>query len=208
VAAVPERASAHDVLVTRGPRSLRELPAAPVIATGSPRRKLEILRARPDARVEPIRGNVETRLAKLRRNPEWHAIVLAEAGIGRLGPDISGLAVAPIPFDEMLPAPGQGALGVQVRAGDARVAALVGALEHAPTRVAVTVERAFLRGIGGGCGIPLGALAVCAEGIVALDARLYLAGGGLREFRERWTEAEAEARAEALGRDVVRGGAV
>lgn len=208
VAAIPARASAHDVLVTRGPKSLRELPVTPVIATGSPRRQLEILRVRPDARVEPIRGNVDTRLAKLRRNPGWHGIVLAEAGIGRLRPDIAGLTVTPIPFDDMLPAPGQGALGVQVRSGDGRVVALVGAMDHAATRVAVAVERAFLRGIGGGCGIPLGAMAICGEGVVRLEARLYGAGGALRAFRECWAEAEAVARAEALGGEAVRGGEI
>ncbi|HPA17010.1 MAG TPA: hydroxymethylbilane synthase [Verrucomicrobiae bacterium] len=207
VAAVPERASAHDVLVTRGPGSLRELAAGPVIATGSPRRRLEILRVRPDATVVPIRGNVDTRIRKLRENADWCAIVLAEAGIGRLRPDLTGLFMAPIPFDEMLPAPGQGALAVQVRAGDGRVAALVGALDHPPTRIAASTERAFLRGIGGGCGIPLGALATGAGGRIAFDARLYQEGGVLREFSKRWASTEAEARAEALGRDVIAGGA-
>jgi len=118
VAAVPERASAHDVLITRGATSLGALPERPVIATGSPRRRLEILRIRPDANVIPIRGNVDTRIEKLRRNAEWHAIVLAEAGISRLGPDLSGLAVTAIPFEHILPAPGQGALAIQARATD------------------------------------------------------------------------------------------
>lgn len=203
VAAIPGRASAHDALITRGPATLGELPASPVIATGSPRRRLEILRVRPDAVVEPIRGNVDTRIAKLRANRGWHAIILAEAGLDRLGPDVSGLAVTPIPFEEMLPAPGQGALGVQVRADDARVAALVGALDHAPTRDAVATERAFLRGIGGGCGIPLGTLATSAEGRVTFRARLYDAAGKAHEFHGRWARAEAAPRAEALGRAAV-----
>lgn len=203
VAAIPARESAHDALVTHGPASLRDLPATPVIATGSPRRRLEILRVRPDAIVEPIRGNVDTRIGKLRQNAAWHAIVLAEAGISRLAPDVSGLVVAPIPFEEMLPAPGQGALGVQVRADDARTAAFVGALDHATTRLAVATERAFLRGIGGGCGIPLGTLATCAEDAVAFHARLYDAGGRVLEFRERWAGREASRLAEALGRGAI-----
>ncbi|MCC6352513.1 MAG: hydroxymethylbilane synthase [Verrucomicrobiae bacterium] len=205
VGAVPARASAHDVLVTRGPAALRDLPAGAVIATGSPRRKMEILRVRPDASVVPIRGNVDTRLSKLRGNAEWQAVVLAEAGIGRLGPDLSGLVVTPIPFEEMLPAPGQGALGVQIREGDARVRALVGELDHAPTRLEAGVERAFLRGIGGGCGIPLGTLARCSAGAITFSARLYGEAGEPREFHGRWAESEAPARAESMGRAAVRG---
>ncbi len=200
VAAVPERASAHDVLITRGATSLGALPERPVIATGSPRRRLEILRIRPDANVIPIRGNVDTRIEKLRRNAEWHAIVLAEAGISRLGPDLSGLAVTAIPFEHILPAPGQGALAIQARATDPKTCSFVGALDHGPTRIEVAVERAFLRGMGGGCGIPLGARARADGQYITLEARLYDAGERLKEFREHFAADEAVAKAETFGR--------
>lgn len=124
----------HDVLVTRGARSLDALPESPVIATGSPRRAAELLRARPDATIAPLRGNVDTRIRKLRENTDWDAIVLASAGIARLGPDLSGLCAVALPFEQMLPAPGQGALGVQVRADDAEALAMTRVPGDAPGR--------------------------------------------------------------------------
>lgn len=206
VAAVPARASAHDVLITRGPSALQELQDRPVIATGSPRRRLEILRVRPDAEVVPIRGNVDTRIEKLRKNIEWQGIILAEAGISRLRPNLSGLVMAQIPFDHILPAPGQGALAVQVRSGDDRALGWTSALDDARSRLEVAVERAFLRGIGGGCGIPLGALAKVEANDVALDARLYGENGALQEIRGCWAMNQAIAGAEALAREAVSSG--
>lgn len=135
---------------------LDALPRGAVVGTASLRRRAFLLRARPDLRVKTIRGNVPTRLEKLREGA-FDAIVLATAGLVRLGLDECITAV--LSAESFPPAPGQGAIAVQVRSGDARTAAAVDALDHGDTRVAVTAERAFLRRIEGGCQAPAGALA-------------------------------------------------
>ncbi len=145
---VPERADPRDALAGR---DLDALEPGDVVGTGSLRRQAQLRLARPDLRVEGIRGNVDTRLRKLDEG-RYHAIVLAMAGLARLGierPDIH-----PLPLDRFVPAVGQGALGLQCRADDDRVLALLRAVEHAPTRRCVEVERAFLTTYGGGCNVP------------------------------------------------------
>jgi hydroxymethylbilane synthase len=151
IAAVPERADPRDAIV--GGR-LADLPAGARVGTGSPRRVAQLRRARPDLELIPLRGNVPTRVQRV-RDAEIDAAVLAAAGLERLG-----LAADEIlDHDVLLPAPGQGALAVEVRASDTALAALVAALDHAATRTAVTAERAVLRALGGGCLLPLATLA-------------------------------------------------
>jgi hydroxymethylbilane synthase len=154
LAAVPERGPAGDVFVSRRHRRFADLPNGAVVATSSIRRRAQVLHRRPDLRLVNIRGNVETRLRKLDEQ-ELDAVILAEAGLARLG---LGSAVTEI-LDPawMLPAVGQGALGLECRADDAEVLALVRQVNDAPSWYAVQAERALLRALGGGCQVPIGA---------------------------------------------------
>lgn len=135
---------------------LDALPEGAVVGTASLRRRAFLLRLRPDLRVETIRGNVPTRLEKL-RSGSFDAIVLAAAGLRRL--DRADEIDAMLPAVEFPPAPGQGAVAVQVRGSDERAVSLVGRLDHPPSAIAVTAERSFLNRIEGGCQVPAGALA-------------------------------------------------
>ena len=194
VAAIPKRADPRDVLITRGETSLADLPRGAVIATGSPRRRQELLRVRPDLVCADIRGNIDTRLRRLEEHADWHGIVLAAAGLERLRPHVEGFTITPLSPDEMLPAPGQGALGIEIRADDELVQSLMAPFNHHATRCCVETERAFLRGLGGGCELPLGALAVHEDGKITFRARLHDASG-CREFGGAWPLAEAAERA-------------
>jgi hydroxymethylbilane synthase len=165
IGAVLERADFHDVLVSRHNLPLADLPPQPRIGTSSPRRAAQILAARPDAQIVPIRGNVDTRLRKA-ASDEYDAIVLAAAGLARLG--LEEHVTQRLPLDVMLPAPGQGALAAQCRADDEAILALLRPIHHRPTWAAVTAERAFLDGLGGGCAVPVAAYAAYHEGELAL----------------------------------------
>ena len=151
VAAVPRRNLPYDVLVT----ATGELPEGASVGTSSLRRQAQLLRAHPSVRVVPFRGNVDTRLRKLRER-EVDALVLAAAGLDRLG--VRPEHAEPIPVDVMVPAPGQGALAVQARPGDPAAEA-VAALDDRASRRAFLVERALVAALGGGCRLPLGAYA-------------------------------------------------
>jgi hydroxymethylbilane synthase len=163
VAAIPERESALDALVGR---TLDELAPCARVGTSSPRRAAQLRRLRPDLRVENVRGNLDTRLRKLDEG-QFDAILLAAAGLRRLGcAERIGEELDPL---KMCPAVGQGALAIETRAeGEAlRVCAQ---LDHAPTRAAVTAERALLGALGGGCQVPIGAYAVAEGGRLRLRA--------------------------------------
>ncbi len=160
VGAIPKRADARDVLVTRTPiRSLDEVPQNAIIATGSPRRASQLRLFRPAAKIVGVRGNIDTRLRKLRETQEWFGIVLAKAGLDRLQPDIRQLTLTPFPLSVMLPAPGQGALALQIRAGDEYHHAVLQKVHDPATAACVRAERAFLSGLGGGCQAPVAASA-------------------------------------------------
>ncbi|HMI40486.1 MAG TPA: hydroxymethylbilane synthase [Sphingomicrobium sp.] len=154
IAAVMERADARDRLI--GAASIEALPRGARIGTSSPRRAAQIRRLRPDLLVAPIRGNVETRLAKVAAG-EFDATLLAAAGLDRLGRGDVGVAIA---VETMLPAPAQAAIGVECRASDVMVAALLRAIDHAPSHRAVNAERVFTRALGGSCHSPVAALAI------------------------------------------------
>ncbi|GAB4452044.1 MAG: hydroxymethylbilane synthase [Anaerolineae bacterium] len=170
VAAVPKRAGTQDMLISRQAARLEDLPEHAVVGTSSLRRAAQILALRPDLVIQDIRGNVDTRLRKL-DDPGYGytAILLAQAGLHRLGHTTLEHAY-PLPHTVMLPAPGQGALAVQSRADDSNTRRYLQALEHSPTRAAVTAERTFLAGLGGGCALPVAALGTVTEGQVELQA--------------------------------------
>ena len=152
--AVPERGPIGDCLVSVRYRTIDELPSGAVVGTGSRRRRAQLLHLRPDLRLEDIRGNVDTRLRKLEEG-RHAAIVLAEAGLVRLQLDRHIAEV--LPKSLMLPAVGQGALGIEARAGDDRVRAVLSALDHPETHRAVDAERSLLHSLRGGCLAPVGA---------------------------------------------------
>jgi hydroxymethylbilane synthase len=164
VGAILERGDPRDCLLSRHPGGLEGLPFGAEIGTTSVRRAAQLAAARVDLVARPIRGNVDTRLRRLDAG-EYDALLLAAAGLDRLGVPVS--EDDRLPLELMLPAPGQGALALQVRAADV---SLVAALDHEPTRVAVQAERALLKALGGGCLAPLGALAVVVEGTIHLRA--------------------------------------
>ncbi|HQG55027.1 MAG TPA: hydroxymethylbilane synthase [Thermoleophilia bacterium] len=137
------------------PRSLADLPDGAVVGTSSLRRRAQLLAARPDLTLVDIRGNVETRLRKVAEQ-RMAGTVLAAAGLARLGR--AGVAAFAFPFDEMLPAVGQGSLAIEARVDDEEVRALVAPLVDAPTTAAVRAERALMRALEGGCQVPIGAL--------------------------------------------------
>lgn len=169
LAAFPEREDPRDVLITREGGRLDDLPPGARVGTGSPRRRVQLLARRPDLKVEPIRGNLDTRLRKLQETP-YDAIVVARAGLARLG--IAPPTAVPLSFDEMLPAVGQGTLVAEAREGDAAARELVALLDHAETRTAALAERALLARLGGNCYVALAALARLDGERLRLDALL------------------------------------
>ncbi|PKN94065.1 MAG: hydroxymethylbilane synthase [Chloroflexi bacterium HGW-Chloroflexi-6] len=167
VGCIPARAEVRDVLISANEYTLATLPAGAVVGTSSLRRAAQILAQRPDVITQSLRGNVDTRLRKA-LDGQYHAIILAGAGLTRLG--LEEHVTEWLPLDVMLPAPGQGALAVQCRADDQATLNLLAALEDDPTRKAVNAERAFLSGLGGGCALPVGAYAECEHLHRAADA--------------------------------------
>jgi hydroxymethylbilane synthase len=156
LAAFPSRADPRDALIARDRRRLAELPTGAHVGTSSLRRACQLRRQRPDLRISDLRGNVDTRLRKLHEG-QYDAIVLAAAGLERLG--LAGEISEYLDPGIMLPAVGQGILGLEIRAGDPSTAALLAPLDDPAARVAATAERAFLARIGGGCQVPVGAYA-------------------------------------------------
>jgi hydroxymethylbilane synthase len=182
IAAVLAREDPRDALVSRSGAQLEDLPEGAVVGTGSPRRAAQLAALRQDIRVADIRGNVDTRIRKV-ESGEYDAVVLAAAGLMRLG--WQKRASQLFDYEQMLPAPGQGALAIQVRTDDAATFATVLAVDHPPTRTAVTAERAFEKRLGGGCHAAIAALAMVLD-----DERIRLSGlvgdpeGGLIFRRE------------------------
>lgn len=164
------RADVRDRLI--GADSLEALPQGAKIGTSSPRRAAQLLRARPDLKIVPIRGNLDTRLARLEAG-EVDATLLAAAGLDRLGRK----AGAPIPLDVMLPAPGQAAIGIECRAADDDTRAKLAPIDDHATTAAVRAERAFARALGASCHSPVAALALVRAGEVHLRAEILSEDG-------------------------------
>lgn len=181
LAAFPRRADPRDALISRDGLTLADLPAGSVIGTSSSRRRAQLLIHRPDLRVAEIRGNVDTRLRKL-HDGQYDAVILAAAGLGRLG--LLHRAAEVLDLDVMLPAPAQGTLAIQARADDAKTLALLEPLNHAATQAAVTAERAFLRALGGGCRVPIAAYGQVQDGRLTLQG-LVAAEDGSTHVRGR-----------------------
>jgi hydroxymethylbilane synthase len=155
LAAFLPREDVRDALISAKATALAFLPEGAVVATSSLRRQAQVRHLRPDLKVVPMRGNVETRLRKLAEGAA-DATLLALAGLNRLG--LADRAAGPVPVEEMLPAVAQGAIGVEIRADDAAMAQLLAPLNHEPTALAVTAERAFLARLEGSCRMPIAAL--------------------------------------------------
>jgi hydroxymethylbilane synthase len=153
--AVPPREDCRDAFISSRYKSLAEIPSGGRVGTGSLRRRVQLLNRRPDLEVVPIRGNVDTRLKKM-ETLGLDALILAAAGLNRLG--LAHLYQCCVPEAEMLPAVSQGALGLEIRTADPALRELVSFLDDAPTRTAVTAERAFLARLEGGCVVPVAAL--------------------------------------------------
>ena len=197
VAAVLERADPGDVLVSRSRKTLAELPAGPAIGTSSTRRAAQIAALRPDVRLLELRGNVPTRVKKaLAADGPYDGIVLAAAGLERLG--LAPAITERFSPDRLLPAPGQGAIALQCRAGDP-VATLVAEVNHEATWAAVTAERAFLAGLEGGCAAPIAAYArLQGKGLVLHGLVASRDGKKILRFETSGDPAAAE----SLGREL------
>jgi hydroxymethylbilane synthase len=211
LAAVPQRADPRDALVSRGGFGLAELPNGSRVATGSPRRAAQLRALGYGLEIVPIRGNVDSRLRRV-ADGEFDAVVLAAAGLARLGRlDEASEILDP---GQMLPAPGQGALAIECRAGDsAQVEAIAAALDDGVTRLAVAAERALLATLEAGCSAPVGALADVSTGDDGTD-EIYLravvaALDGGRAIRLSTTGPlnDAQALGQRLARDLLDAGA-
>ena len=201
LAAVMEREDARDAFVSNDHDSLAALPPGSVVGTSSLRREA-ILRARyPHLVVQPLRGNLDTRLAKLDRG-DYAAIILAAAGLKRLG--LEARIRAWLDVEDSLPAAGQGALGIEVRAGRPELEAWLAPLKHEPTRLAVEAERAVSRALGGSCDVPLAAHATWQGGQMHLASRVSMPDGSRAAFAEASAAVASVADALALGSAVAR----
>ncbi len=193
LAAVLEREDPRDALIARNGWTWATMPPGARVGTGSPRRTAQLRALRPDLVYLPLVGNVDTRLRRLEEG-RYEAIVLAMAGLIRLGR--ADRATEVFPLEQLLPAPGQGAIALEIRADDERARMRVERLNHLPTWWAVMAERAFLRALGGGCRVPIAAHAEVRGDRLTLEG-LVMAPDGSRGIRDR-VEGPAEA-AEALG---------
>ena len=206
VGVIPQRTDVRDVWVCPQGHGLDELPLGSIVGTSSTRRAAQLLAYRSDLKVKSIRGNVGTRMQKAVEG-KYDAIILAAAGIIRLG--LEEHITEYLPFEIMLPAPGQGALGIQCRADDADTPSLLKTIDHAPTRLAVSAERAFLAALGGGCSLPVGALAsidgdaIQLQGVVAAQdgshvLRVSLSGDNPQRLGEQLAQQSLAEGAEDL----------
>jgi hydroxymethylbilane synthase len=177
IAAVLPRADVRDVLL--GARSIAAIPPGATVGTSAPRRAAQMLHLRPDLRVVSFRGNVATRIAKLAAG-EADVTLLAAAGLGRLGEAGVG---TPLPLKDWLPAPAQGAIGIECRSADAATRGVLGAIDHAESRAAVSAERALLAALGGSCHSPVAVLSTFSAGNMTLRAALFSGDGAERVER-------------------------
>ncbi|MFZ5564874.1 MAG: hydroxymethylbilane synthase [Thermodesulfobacteriota bacterium] len=166
IGAVPVRENPRDALISRNGLSFAGLPRGARVGTSSLRRSSQLLHRRPDIGIVPLRGNIDTRLRKLETG-DLDAVILAAAGLLRLG--LGGRITQYLDASVMLPAVAQGALCIETRENDDRVAAMVAPLNHADTRAAITAERAFLKRLEGGCQVPMAAFAQTDGQTVAID---------------------------------------
>jgi hydroxymethylbilane synthase len=206
LAAVPKRGSVLDVFISQRFKSFDELPSGAVVATSSPRRRAQALYRRPDLCLANIRGNVETRLRKM-VDENLDGLILAQAGLERLGLG-EDLFIEPLDSSWMLPAVGQGALGIECRADDLTTRQLLSQLEDRPTRWAADAERAFLRALGGGCQVPIGVVTQLNGDDLHLRGVVLSPDGKWRlESQGKATASEGEILGQMVAQDLLSKGA-
>ncbi len=206
LAAVTKRHPVEDVLIARKKgMTLKDLPEGAVVATGSLRRRSQLLHFRPDIKIEELRGNVPTRIKKFLES-KWDAIILARAGVERLkmNKNISSI----IKVDEILPAVGQGALGIEIRSDNKLADKVLKSIHHDATYKAVLAERALLKTLEGGCQVPIGAYAQLQPGGLYLDAVVGSIDGSIT-FRKkmRGSKQNPEKLGQKLAKDLLKAGA-
>lgn len=184
IAGVLSRAAVEDILLAPSPYEVASLPVDGIVATGSVRRQHQLRWKRPDLEVVDVRGNVPTRLRKLAES-QWHAMILARAGLQRLGAEISNDRIAhagqeffatKLPLEIFTPAGGQGIIAMQIRSGDERLCELLEAINHLDTRLCLRAEREFLRLLQGDCNQPVGVLATIPGGSMKIHAQVFEIG--------------------------------
>jgi len=195
LAAIPEREDHRDAFVSVNHSGLEDLPHGALVGTASLRRQAQLLAARPDLRIEMLRGNVDTRLNRLAAG-DFDAILLAASGLNRLGR--SEVITACLDVERFVPAPGQGALAIQTRSADA-LAPWAAALNHRPTAVAVTAERGAMLALEGSCRTAVGAYAFIENDRLSLTAEILSPDGSARWRHSGWIDAPATETAHDLG---------
>lgn len=205
VGCILARAEVRDALISARGYTVSTLPNGASVGTSSLRRAAQLLSLRPDLRIQSLRGNVDTRLRKA-MDGQYDAIILAGAGLTRLG--LENHVTEWLPLDVMLPAPGQGALAIQCRADDEVTHVLLSRLEDDATRKAVTAERAFLQGLGGGCSVPVAAHAVTSgqSSVVSLTG-LVISEDGKKTIRVQGEGLDAIELGKRLAQQAIQNGA-
>ena len=198
IAAIGKREDVRDALLSASGATLASLPRNARVGTSSLRRQSQLLHARRDLRMLELRGNVDTRIEKLKRG-DYDAIVLAKAGLDRLG--LSANISEVLSHEVSLPAAGQGAIGIEARTADAVTQRVLAALEDPESRSAVTAERAALAGLGGGCQVPIGAWGRIEHGKLLLDVAVLSPDGAQRMWEK---DSGSPAEAEAIGKRVAQ----
>jgi hydroxymethylbilane synthase len=198
IAAIGKREDVRDALLSSSRATLAALPHGARVGTSSLRRQSQLLYARRDLRVLELRGNVDTRIEKLKRG-DYDAIILAKAGLDRLG--LSANISQVLPHDVSLPAAGQGAIGIEARAGDAETLHVLAALDDEESRSAVTAERSALAGLGGGCQVPIGAWGRIENGKLVLDVAVLSPDGTQRMWEK---DSGLSEEAEEIGKRVAQ----
>lgn len=195
VAAVPAREDPREVLVSRTGATLAELPAGAKVGTSAPRRVAQLRALRPDLEIRPLRGNIETRMSRVREDLD--AVILARAGLARTGR--LAMAAQSLDVTELMPAPAQGALAVECRADDVELALALRRVDHRPTRVRAIAERTILEVLQAGCTAPVGAHATLSGGVLHLTAGVFGLDGERRLVRAAAGDPD---RPRDLGREV------
>lgn len=207
IGAVTKREDVRDVFIShpgKHPKSFLEVRPGARIATGSLRRRCQILNRRPDLEIIDLRGNLNTRFSKL-DSSDWDGMILAKAGVTRLG--MSDRITEVIPAATILPAVGQGALGIEIRNGDRRISTLAKSLANRPASVAASAERAFLHRLEGGCQVPIGAYARIERGELIMDGLIgSLDGKAIVRGKVRGTPSRAKSLGEELAETLLGNG--
>lgn len=197
IAAVPKRESVYDMLVSNKGYNFTDIPIGTTVGTGSPRREAQLRHLRPDLKIKSIRGNIDTRIKKLEEGL-YDAIILAEAGLNRL--HINKVAKV-LPINDFITAPGQGALAITIRKDRKDLKKLFNKLNHVQSNLEITAERAFLIEIGGGCKVPIAALARSKDNKLSINAMILSFDG---KQRYQATLVGEMGSAEEIGRKVAK----